>query len=44
MEWTDTEKRHPDKGFIGLQMHGGANRDYTKQFVRYRNIRVKEGS
>ena len=44
MEWTDTEKRHPDKGGIALQMHGGADRDYTKQFVRYRNIRVKEGS
>jgi len=23
-----------------LQVHGGG--DYTKQFVRYRNIRVKE--
>ncbi len=40
MEWSDKEKRHPDKGFIGLQIHGGG--DFTKQFVRYRNLRVKE--
>ncbi|MBM3833305.1 MAG: DUF1080 domain-containing protein [Verrucomicrobia bacterium] len=39
MEWTETEKRHPDQGGIALQVHGGG--DYTKQFVRYRNIRVK---
>src|SRR5262245_20724735 len=40
MEYTDTEKRLPDKGSIALQVHGGG--DYTKQFVRYRNIRIKE--
>jgi hypothetical protein len=40
MEYTDTEKRLPDKGSIALQVHGGG--DYTKQFVRYRNVRVKE--
>src|SRR6185369_5893508 len=40
MEWTETEKRHPDKGGIALQVHGGG--DLTKQFVRYRNIRVKK--
>jgi hypothetical protein len=40
VEYTDTEKRLPDKGGIALQVHGGG--DYTKQFVRYRNIRVKE--
>lgn len=40
MEYTDTEKRLGDKGGIALQVHGGG--DYTKQFVRYRNIRVKE--
>lgn len=40
MELTDTEKRLDDKGGIALQVHGGG--DYTKQFVRYRNIRVKE--
>jgi len=40
MEYTDTEKRLSDKGGIALQVHGGG--DYTKQFVRYRNIRVKE--
>ncbi|MDB5310115.1 MAG: hypothetical protein JWO38_4317 [Gemmataceae bacterium] len=40
MDYTDTEKRLPDRGGIALQVHGGG--DYTKQFVRYRNIRVKE--
>jgi hypothetical protein len=40
MELTDTEKRLADKGGIALQVHGGG--DFTKQFVRYRNIRVKE--
>ncbi len=39
MEWTETTKRHPDKGGIALQVHGGG--DYTHQFVRYRNIRIK---
>jgi hypothetical protein len=39
MEFTDKEKRHPDSGGIALQVHGGG--DFTKQFVRYRNIRVK---
>ena len=39
MEWTEAEKRHPDLGGIALQVHGGG--DLTKQFVRYRNIRVK---
>jgi hypothetical protein len=40
MEWQDTEKRLPDRGSIALQVHGGG--DFTKQFVRYRRIRVKE--
>ncbi|MBL9125326.1 MAG: DUF1080 domain-containing protein [Planctomycetaceae bacterium] len=40
MEFQDTEKRHPDTGGIALQVHGGG--DTTKEFVRYRNIRVKE--
>ena len=40
MEWTETEKRHPDRGGIALQVHGGG--DFTKQFVRYRKVRVKE--
>ena len=40
MHHTDTEKRLPDGGAIALQVHGGG--DYTKQFVRYRNVRVKE--
>jgi hypothetical protein len=40
MEWSDAEKRHPDKGGIALQVHGGG--DFTKQFVRYRKVRVKE--
>jgi Domain of Unknown Function (DUF1080) len=39
MEWTETEKRHPAQGGIALQVHGGG--DTTKQFVRYRKIRVK---
>src|SRR6185369_12928274 len=45
MEWTETEKRHPDTGGIALQVHGGSaggGGDLTKQFVRYRNIRVKK--
>jgi hypothetical protein len=40
MEFEDTEKRHPDAGGIALQIHGGGG-DLTKQFVRYRKIRVK---
>lgn len=40
MDFTDKEKRHPDTGSIALQVHGGG--DFTKQFVRYRKIRVKE--
>jgi hypothetical protein len=40
MEFTDQQKRLGDKGSIGLQVHGGGN--FTNQFVRYRNIRVKE--
>lgn len=40
MEFKDSEKRHPDTGSIALQVHGGG--DYTKEFVRYRNVRVKE--
>lgn len=40
MEYTDNEKRLPDKGHIALQVHGGG--DTTKEFVRYRNVRVKD--
>jgi hypothetical protein len=40
MEIQDTQKRLPDQGGIALQVHGGG--DYTKQFVRYRKVRVKE--
>jgi len=39
MEITDKEKRHQGEGSIALQVHGGG--DFTKQFVRYRNVRVK---
>jgi hypothetical protein len=39
MEWTETQKRHPDKGGIAVQVHGGG--DLTRQFVRYRHVRVK---
>ena len=40
MEYKGDKKHLPDKGGIALQVHGGG--DYTKQFVRYRKIRVKE--
>lgn len=40
MEWQETEVRHPAEGGIALQVHGGG--DHTKEFVRYRNIQVKE--
>jgi hypothetical protein len=30
----------PGNGGIALQVHGGG--DYTKQFVRYRNLRLKK--
>lgn len=40
MEFEDNEKRHGNTGGIALQVHGGGG-DLTKQFVRYRNIRVK---
>ncbi len=39
MEITDTEKRLGDTGGIALQVHGGG--DYTQQYVRYRNVRIK---
>lgn len=39
MEWTEIKIRHSDKGGIALQIHGGG--DFTKLFVRYRNIRLK---
>jgi len=39
MDWTDSMKRHHDEGGIALQVHGGG--DHTREFVRYRNIRVK---
>ncbi len=39
MEYTDDKKRLPDEGGIALQVHGGG--DYTKDFVRYRAIKVK---
>jgi hypothetical protein len=39
MDYTDTKIRHEEKGGIALQIHGGG--DHTRQFVRYRNIRVK---
>lgn len=42
MEWTETEARHPARGGIALQVHGGGNpAEYNGKFVRYRNIRVK---
>jgi hypothetical protein len=40
MDYADKEKRHVDEGGIALQIHGGGAAS-TKEFVRYRNIRVK---
>jgi hypothetical protein len=40
MEWEEKQMRHPATGGIALQVHGGG--DLTRQFVRYRNIRVKK--
>ncbi|MBL9168740.1 MAG: DUF1080 domain-containing protein [Verrucomicrobiales bacterium] len=39
MEWQEKEIRHPARGGIALQVHGGG--DHTQEFVRYRNIQVK---
>lgn len=39
MEFQDDKKRLDDEGGIALQVHGGG--DFTKDYVRYRNIRVK---
>ena len=42
-EWTETEARHPARGRIALQIHGGgAPKDYDGKFVRYRGVRVRE--
>ena len=40
MEWQEVEVRHPHEGGIALQVHGGG--DHTREFVRYRNIQVKD--
>jgi hypothetical protein len=40
IEFTDSVKRHQHKGGIALQVHGGG--DFTRKFVRYRRIRVRE--
>ena len=39
MEWQEEEVRHPATGGIALQVHGGG--DHRGEFVRYRNVRVK---
>lgn len=39
MDFQDTQVRTEDEGRIALQVHGGG--DYTDQYVRYRNVRVK---
>ena len=39
MEWQEKEKRHVDQGGIALLGHRGA---YAREYVRYRNIRVKK--
>ena len=42
MQWQDPAKEplHPAQGGIALQVHGGG--DHTKEFVRYKGIKVKE--
>lgn len=40
MHLNDNVIRTTPEGMIALQVHGGG--DFTAQFVRYRNIRVKE--
>jgi hypothetical protein len=40
MDWQDDITRHPATGGIALQVHGGG--DYTKQFVRYKGVKIKE--
>lgn len=40
MEWQESELRHPPKGAIALQVHGGGN--HTNTFVRYRNVQVRK--
>ncbi|MBM3825035.1 MAG: DUF1080 domain-containing protein [Verrucomicrobia bacterium] len=43
MEWTETEARHPARGGIALQVHGGGRpEDYDGKYVRYRGIRVRK--
>jgi Domain of Unknown Function (DUF1080) len=39
-DWQDDTDRGRAKGGIAVQVHGGG--DYTKQFVRYRGVKVKE--
>jgi len=42
-EWTETEPRHPPRGRIALQVHGGGSAaGYAGKFVRYRGIKVRE--
>lgn len=38
-EVKETNKRHSDAGKIAVQVHGSG--DFTRQFVRYRAMRVK---
>ncbi|MFO0851760.1 MAG: hypothetical protein U0871_24825 [Gemmataceae bacterium] len=42
MDFTDTERRRcrTPAASPRIQVHGG--RDYTKQYVRYRNVQVKD--
>ncbi|MCK6454272.1 MAG: DUF1080 domain-containing protein [Alphaproteobacteria bacterium] len=39
MEFADNIRRHPDRGAVALQVHGGAA--FAKLAVRYRNLRIK---
>ena len=37
-QWKETENRHPARGRVALQIHGGSSpQDYDGKFVRYRD-------
>ncbi len=42
IDFTDYRERYPREGYIGLQVHGGADAWGDASRARYRNIRVQE--
>lgn len=42
IDYTDYRERYPREGYIGLQVHGGADAWGDASRARYRNIRVME--